>query len=82
MQRRSRGLGLGYLLYGVSLGWWSLTIAPGALSVLRFGTLGLVQLPTQRTLLLCGVAALRPSPPRGTAAQQAVRTPGACQATV
>ena len=27
------------------------------------------------------MAALRPSPPRGTAAQQAVRTPGACQAT-
>src|SRR5262249_18306426 len=28
------------------------------LSVLRFGTLGLLQLPTQRTLLLCGVVAL------------------------
>jgi len=58
VQHHSRGLGLGYLLYGAGLGWWSLTIAPGALSVLRFGTLGLVQLPTQRTLLLCGVAAL------------------------
>ena len=58
MQHHSRRFGLGYLLYGVGLGWWSLTIAPGALSVLRFSTLGLVQLPTQRTLLLCGVVAL------------------------
>ena len=58
MQRHSRRLGLGYLLYGIGLGLWSLTIAPEALSVLRFGTLGLVQFPTQRTLVTCSVVAL------------------------
>lgn len=58
MQRHARGLGLGYLLCGVGLAWCSLTIAPEALSTLRFGTLGLLQLPTQRTLFLCSVVAL------------------------
>src|SRR5262249_30949111 len=56
--RHSRRLGLGYLLYGIGLGLWSLTIAPEALSVLRFGTLGLVQLPTQYTLIVWSVVAL------------------------
>src|SRR5262249_15381716 len=58
VQGHTKGLGLSYLLCGLGLLWWSLTIAPEALSVLRFGTLGLVQLSTQRTLFMCGVVAL------------------------
>jgi len=58
VQSHAKGLSLSYVLCGVGLAGWGLTIAPEALSTLRFGTLGLLQLPTQRTLLVCGVVAL------------------------
>lgn len=58
MQRHHTGLGLVYLLCGMGLGWWAFTIAPDVLSVLRFGTVGALQLPTRHTLLVCSVVAL------------------------
>src|SRR4029453_4639771 len=43
----------------MGLGWWTSTITPDVLSVLRFGTVGAVQLPTRHALLVCsGVAIL------------------------
>ena len=59
MQRYHPGLGLVSLLGGMGLGWWALTIAPDVLSVLRFGTVGAVQLPTRYTLLACSVGRAR-----------------------
>src|SRR4030095_15873194 len=58
VQRRHQGLSLLYLLGGIGLGWWASTIAPDVLSVLRFGTVGAVQLPTRRALLACSGVAL------------------------
>ena len=57
MQRHHQGLSMLYLLGGMGLGWWAYTITPDVLSVLRFGTVGAVQLPTRHALLVCsGVA--------------------------
>ena len=58
MQRHHQGLGLLYLLGGMGLGWWAYTIAPDVLSVLRFGTVGVVQFPTRHALLACSGVAL------------------------
>ena len=70
MQRRYTGLGLVSLLCGVGLGWWALTIAPDVLSILRFGTVGAVQLSTRHALLACSVVAL------GAGVWGVVSTPG------
>jgi len=61
VQRHHTGLGLVYLLCAMGLGWWAFTIAPDVLSVLRFGTVGALQLPTRHTLLVCSVVALSTS---------------------
>src|SRR5215470_17553053 len=58
VQRHHHGLSLLYLLGGMGLGWWASTITPDVLSVLRFGTVGAAQLPTQYALLACSGAAL------------------------
>src|SRR5262245_32277774 len=58
VQRHHQGPSLLYLLGGIGLGWWASTIAPDVLSVLRFGTVGAVQLPTRHALLACGGVAL------------------------
>ncbi|HEY5866195.1 MAG TPA: ABC transporter permease [Candidatus Tectomicrobia bacterium] len=53
MPRHQHGLSRLYLLGGMGLGVWAYTIAPDLLSVLRFGTVGAVQLPTRYALLAC-----------------------------
>ena len=53
MPRHQYGLSWLYLLGGMGLGYWAYTIAPDILSVLRFGTVGAVQLPTRYALLVC-----------------------------
>ena len=53
MPRHQHGLSWLYLLGGMGLGCWAYTIAPDILSVLRFGTVGAVQLPTRYALLAC-----------------------------
>src|SRR5207247_162574 len=58
VQRHPQGLGLLYLLGGMGLGWWAYTITPDVLSGLRFGTVGVVQLPTRYALLVCSGVAL------------------------
>src|SRR5215831_16839385 len=58
VQRHQQGLSLLYLLGGVGLGWWAYTLAPDVLSVLRFGTVGVVQVPTRYALLACSGVAL------------------------
>src|SRR4030095_10258853 len=58
VQRRHQGLSLLYLLGGIGLGWWASTITPDVLSVLRFGTVGAIQLPTRHVLLACSGVAL------------------------
>src|SRR6266496_4404170 len=58
VQQHPQGLGLLYLLGGMGLGWWAYTIAPDVLSVLRFGTVGVVQVPTRHALLACSGVAL------------------------
>src|SRR5262249_51764841 len=58
VQRHYQGLSLLYLLSGMGLGWWAYTIAPDVLSVLRFGAVGVVQLPTRQAVLACSGVAL------------------------
>ena len=47
VQHHHQRLGLLYLLGGMGLGWWAYTITPDVLSVLRFGTVGVVQFTTR-----------------------------------
>jgi simple sugar transport system permease protein len=46
------------VLYGLGLGGWALTIPPEVISGLRFGTLGVLPMPTRVTLLAWSLVAL------------------------
>ncbi len=58
MPRWRQGRSLLACIYGLGLGGWALTLAPEAVSTLRFGTLGVLPLPTRAAFLLGSLVAL------------------------